>query len=242
MNTSLKEAFAIRISRTRSTQSLDSTFSRPLVKILLCNHLSSFQNYVRNTTDTSNAFKFIYETLLIPAMLSNQENSTYFSISHLSVQYLLTLNFKNRFTISPFFRVYSEFKMARTKQPAIPRCTAGVAKKAPRASAANAAEQASQPKLRRGTRALLEIRRWQRSTDLIIKRLAFRRVVREIAEDIKPGLRWQPKALDALQEASEAHLVKMFEDANLCAIHAKRVTIFDKDLHLAMRIRGEIPR
>mgnify|MGYP001985045023 FL=1 len=87
--------------------------------------------------------------------------------------------------------------------------------------------------------AIREIRRYQKSTNLLIKRLPFHRLVREITQDIKGELRYQTVALDALQEASEAYLVGLFEDTNLCAIHAKRVTIQPKDIQLARRIRGE---
>jgi len=65
------------------------------------------------------------------------------------------------------------------------------------------------------------------------------RLVREIAQDFKTDLRFQSSAILALQEASEAYLVGLFEDTNLCAIHAKRVTIMPKDVQLARRIRGE---
>jgi histone H3 len=65
------------------------------------------------------------------------------------------------------------------------------------------------------------------------------RLVREMAQDHKTDLRFQKLALEALQHAVEAYLVGLFEDANLCAIHAKRVTVFPKDIHLARRIRGE---
>ncbi|KAK3802043.1 hypothetical protein RRG08_064636 [Elysia crispata] len=64
-------------------------------------------------------------------------------------------------------------------------------------------------------------------------------LVREIAQDFKTDLRFQSAAIGALQEASEAYLVGLFEDTNLCAIHAKRVTIMPKDIQLARRIRGE---
>ncbi|EPQ59437.1 histone-fold-containing protein [Gloeophyllum trabeum ATCC 11539] len=101
-------------------------------------------------------------------------------------------------------------------------------------------------RFRPGTVALREIRKYQRSTDLLIRKLPFSRVVREIAMDMTTdmnhygdvGLRWQSSAILALQEATEAFLVHLFEDANLCAIHAKRVTIMQKDIQLARRIRG----
>ncbi|EPQ09443.1 Histone H3.1, partial [Myotis brandtii] len=90
-----------------------------------------------------------------------------------------------------------------------------------------------------GTVALREIRRYQKSTELLIRKLPFQRLVREIAQDFKTDLRFQSSAVMALQEACEAYLVGLFEDTNLCAIHAKRVTIMPKDIQLARRIRGE---
>ncbi|OEH79615.1 histone H3 [Cyclospora cayetanensis] len=81
--------------------------------------------------------------------------------------------------------------------------------------------------------------RYQKSTDLLIRKLPFQRLVREIAQDFKTDLRFQSSAVLALQEAAEAYLVGLFEDTNLCAIHAKRVTIMPKDIQLARRIRGE---
>ncbi|KAH6919718.1 hypothetical protein HPB50_029294 [Hyalomma asiaticum] len=90
-----------------------------------------------------------------------------------------------------------------------------------------------------GTVALREIRRYQKSTELLIRKLPFQRLVREVAQDFKTQLRFQSSAVQALQEAAEAYLVGLFEDCNLCAIHAKRVTIMPKDVQLARRIRGE---
>jgi histone H3 len=90
----------------------------------------------------------------------------------------------------------------------------------------------------KGTVALREIRRYQKSTDLLIRKLPFQRLVREIAQDIKDCLRFQSTAIGALQEAVEMYLVSLFEDSNLCAIHAKRVTIQQKDMHLARRLGG----
>ncbi|KAB5592101.1 histone H3 [Ceratobasidium theobromae] len=103
-------------------------------------------------------------------------------------------------------------------------------------------------RFRPGVVALREIRRYQKSTDLLIAKLPFSRVVREVAEDMTTqsgggypsGLRWQSSALLALQEATEAYLVHLFEDTNLCAIHAKRVTIMQRDIQLARRIRGRM--
>jgi len=135
-------------------------------------------------------------------------------------------------------------KMARTKQTAR-KSTGG---KAPRKQLATKAARKSAPatggvkkphRYRPGTVALREIRRYQKSTELLIRKLPFQRLVREIAQDFKTDLRFQSSAVAALQEASEAYLVGLFEDTNLCAIHAKRVTIMPKDIQLARRIRGE---
>ena len=96
------------------------------------------------------------------------------------------------------------------------------------------------PRYRPGTVALRQIRRYQKSTDLLIRKPAFQRLVREIIqEEIRTDLRVQSTAMLALQEATESYLVGLFEDANLCAIHAKRVTIMPKDIVLARRLRGE---
>lgn len=134
--------------------------------------------------------------------------------------------------------------MARTKQTA--RKQTG--SKAPRKSLGTKAARKSAPvsnavkkahRYRPGTVALREIRKFQKSTDLLIRKLPFQRLVREIAIEYKSDLRFQSQAILALQEASEAYLVGLFEDTNLCAIHAKRVTIMPKDMQLARRIRGE---
>jgi histone H3 len=109
---------------------------------------------------------------------------------------------------------------------------------------------------RPGTKALREIRKYQKSTELLLckyvlflfllsfvhdfplHRLPFQRLVREIAQDFRSDLKFQSSAILALQEASEGYLTGLFEDTNHCAIHAKRVTIFPKDMKLARRIRG----
>ena len=136
--------------------------------------------------------------------------------------------------------------MARTKQTA--RKQTPPAGKAPRKQIGSKAARKSAPiqggvkkphRYRPGTVALREIRKFQKSTDLLIRKLPFQRVVREIAQQFKSDLRFQSQAVLALQEACEAYLVGLFEDTNLCAIHAKRVTIMSKDMQLAKRIRGE---
>ncbi|KAM0874589.1 hypothetical protein ACQ4PT_037301 [Festuca glaucescens] len=131
--------------------------------------------------------------------------------------------------------------MARTKQTAR-KSTGG---KAPRKQLATKAARKSAPatggvkkphRFRPSTVALREIRKYQKSTELLIRKLPFQRLVREIAQDFKTDLRFQSSAL---QEAAEAYLVGLFEDTNLCAIHAKRVTIMrhdklDKDIFITM--------
>ena len=86
--------------------------------------------------------------------------------------------------------------------------------------------------------ALREIRKYQKSTDLLIRKLPFQRLVRELVAQFKNDVRFTSLSFIALQEAAEDYLVSMFEDANLCAIHAKRVTIMPKDIQLARRIRA----
>jgi len=135
--------------------------------------------------------------------------------------------------------------MARTKQTAR-KSTGG---KAPRNFLATTAARTRVPpgcggikkphRYRPGTVALREIRKYQKSTELLIRKIPFQRLVREVAQDYKMDLRFQSSAILALQEAAEAYLVGLFEDTNLCAIHAKRVTIIVKDLQLARRIRGD---
>ena len=92
---------------------------------------------------------------------------------------------------------------------------------------------------RPGTVALREIRRYQKSCELLLLKAPFQRLVREILQGIKSDFRVTLSSVMANQEAAEAYLVGLFEDTNLCAIHAKRVTIFPKDIQLARRIRGE---
>ena len=94
-------------------------------------------------------------------------------------------------------------------------------------------------KKQRRRHAIKEIRKYQKSTDLLIPRLPFRKVVREIASAKNPEIRFQSSAMNALQEAAEAFITGIIEDGNLCTIHAKRITLMAKDIALASRIRGE---
>lgn len=95
---------------------------------------------------------------------------------------------------------------------------------------------------RPGTVALRQIRQYQKSTELLVPRKSVARLIREISQDINPNLRYQTTAIDAIREAAEAHVVGVFEDANACAIHAKRVTILPKDMQLVKRLRDPSTR
>jgi histone H3 len=100
-------------------------------------------------------------------------------------------------------------------------------------------EELKPHRFRPGTGALREIRKFQKTTCLFFRKLPFYRLVREVMGDFNTKLNIQPYAVLALQEAAEAYLVGLFEDANLCAIHAKRVTVLPRDMQLARRLRGE---
>lgn len=134
--------------------------------------------------------------------------------------------------------------MAKSKQTAR-KSTGGVA---PRKVLASKASKKSAPALagvkrpyryKPGEVAMQEIRKFQKSTELLMRKVPFQKLVREVAQAYKPDIRFQTKAILALQVAAEVHLARLFEDTNLCAIHAKRVTIMSKDMDLARRIRGE---
>merc|ERR1711967_230257 len=103
-----------------------------------------------------------------------------------------------------------------------------LASKAARKSAGSVAGQKKQKRFRPGTKALREIRKYQKSTEMLMRKLPFQRLLREVAQDFKQDLRFQASTISALQEASEAYIVGLFEDTNLCAIHAKRVTVMPK--------------
>jgi histone H3 len=95
-------------------------------------------------------------------------------------------------------------------------------------------------RFRPGTQALRQIRRYQKSTENLVRKLPFQRLVRHLVNEHCNGMsvRMQTAALYVLQQAFEAYVISLFEDSNLCAIHSKRVTVMPKDLQLAKRIRG----
>ena len=111
--------------------------------------------------------------------------------------------------------------------------------KAPRTQIHAGQKKRKTQRYRPGTVALREIRRYQKTSELLIRWMPFQRLVREITQVHNPYLRFQSGAILALQESAEAYLVGLLEDTNLCAIHTKRVTIMPKDMQLARQIRGE---
>ena len=149
-----------------------------------------------------------------------------------------------------------EHEMVRTKQTA--RKSASdksrdkrqmTTKSAPKSSTAVASSAVTKETLKKkarrfhpGVRALMDIRHWQKTTDLLIQKLPFQRLVREIAAECKSDLRFQGDAILALQEASEAYLVEYFQDAVQCAIHAGRVTIQVEDMQVVQRLEKRKPK
>jgi histone H3 len=143
--------------------------------------------------------------------------------------------------------------MARTKESSrkstgkVPRAGLGSkgkksgSKKAKKAAGSSSSNSGVKKpfRFRPGTVALRDIKRYQKGTELLLRKLPFQRLVREIAVSGKEGLRFQASAVLAMQEATEAHMVNLFADTCLCAIHGRRVTIMPKDIQLARRLRGE---
>ncbi|KAI5235216.1 hypothetical protein E4T42_09745 [Aureobasidium subglaciale] len=99
----------------------------------------------------------------------------------------------------------------------------------------------SKPRFKSGTVALRQIRKLQKTTDLLIPKRAFQRLSRELAYNItRSDIRFQSSALEALQEEAETYLTELFEATNLCAIHAKRQTIKPEDMALARRLTEKV--
>lgn len=123
--------------------------------------------------------------------------------------------------------------------PSVSRSKAG---KTSRLKAVNKAVKTGKKPFRPGQMALKEIKRLQEAKVVVIPRLPFQRLVRDVARSTHPDVRFSSQALLALQEAAESYLTGVFEDSYLCALHAKRVTLMVKDVQLARRIRGETVR
>jgi len=129
-----------------------------------------------------------------------------------------------------------------SKRPATSGKTTPSVKTPFRKSMAPKSRRQVKRRFRPGTVALKEIRKYQRTAELLIPRAPFSRLVREVAVGtgaLGGEARWHVNAITALQEATEAYLVGLMEDTNLCALHANRVTIMPRDMQLARRIRGE---
>ena len=133
--------------------------------------------------------------------------------------------------------------MARTKRTArkdeVGKKRSAFAKKQPRSQKGQATMQQQTHRYQPGMVTLREIRRYQKSTELLICKLPFQCLVHEILQGHGVGYIVTPAMMLALQEAAEVYLVQLLEDSNLCAIHPKWITIQPKDIQLARRIRGE---
>ncbi|CAL9108244.1 histone H3 [Musa troglodytarum] len=126
-----------------------------------------------------------------------------------------------------------------TPSGATPSTTATRSRVARQGAPSQSKQQPRRRRFRPGVVALREIRNLQKTWNLLIPFAPFVRLVREITHFYSKEVnRWTPEALIAIQEAAETHMIEMFEDAYLCAIHAKRVTLMQKDIHLARRIGG----
>lgn len=128
--------------------------------------------------------------------------------------------------------------MSRTKETARAKRTV-TSKKSKKAAKPASAVKTGRRRWHPGTVALREVRHYQKSTDLLIQRAPFQRLVREVSGAQKEGLRFQSSAILAIQEATESYIVSLLADTNLACIHAKRVTVMPRDLQLALRLRGE---
>ena len=140
-------------------------------------------------------------------------------------------------------QIFASSNMARTKQTAR-NSTGGkaprkeIAKKAARKAAPDDDGEKRRRHFRSGTVALREIRKLQKGTDLLIGKAPFNRVVHQVAEARMNDVRFQAGAVEALQHTAEDFLIELFEEAQVAALHAKRVTVMDKDIRLAVRMRG----
>ena len=138
-------------------------------------------------------------------------------------------------------KVKASKKVAKKSKPAKTSKMAGKISKA--ASKVQAKKEGPRKhRWRPGTVALREIKKYQKQSTPCLPRAPFQRLVRSITGEYDPDLRFQSQALVALQEAAEAYLTGIMEDANLCALHSKRVTVMKKDLMLARRLRGDADR
>ena len=129
--------------------------------------------------------------------------------------------------------------MSKTKTTAVAKAAKKEKKGGKRKKAAKKQAKKKSFRWRPGTVALRQIKKFQKTTDLLCRKAPFQRMVRELATAHKEGLRWQASAVLALQEATESYATGLLSDSNLCALHGKRVTLMARDLALARRLRGE---
>ena len=134
--------------------------------------------------------------------------------------------------------------MARTKLQAAKKNVKGIQKPAKSSQGAKKTTQEGGEKTKKrarpGKKALREIKMYQRSTNTLLPRATLQRVIKEISSKYFPDARYSYGAIDAVQQCVESYMIGLFEDTQLCAVHAKRMTCMTKDMRLARRIRGEI--
>lgn len=133
----------------------------------------------------------------------------------------------------------AQTKQTAVKSKAAPKRALGAKKGKKSAGGSGGAGLKKAFRWKPGTVALRQVKRLQKSTELLVARAPFSRLVREIAESHKAGLRFQSSAVAAIQEATEAFVISLLSDANLTALHANRVTALPRDLQLVRRLRGE---
>jgi histone H3 len=129
--------------------------------------------------------------------------------------------------------------MARTKETARKSGAKKLGSKKAKKADGTATGGVKKFKWHPGTVALREIKKFQKGTELLLRKAPFQRLVREVAQGFKDGLRFQSSAVAAIQEATESYVISVLSDTSLCAVHAKRVTAMPRDLQLARRLRGE---
>lgn len=148
-------------------------------------------------------------------------------------------NIKGFSDASAGFEVPSELLLSSSQESSSsshPNIQPTIPSRMSKRKAPNLVPKSSKRRYKPGTVALRQIRRLQRSTDSLIPKASFKRLVKQVLAEKWPTLRIKAKAVEVLQEATEAYVCHLFEDSNLCAIHAKRVTVMTKDVDLSRRL------
>jgi len=138
-----------------------------------------------------------------------------------------------------YFKKTLPAQMALTKSTSVKKSAAKKANAKKAASPKAEGATGRKFRFRPGTVALREIAKYQKGTQLLLRKAPFQRLVRSLATAQKENLRWSASAVAALQEAAESHVISLLADTNLCSLHGKRVTIMSRDVQLARRLRGE---